>query len=151
MPDHARRLGRAPPVCARGEHPRHPPRLPHRSPPPRPGRRAHAERPGLPSRAHGVRLQRGAQAPHAGPGFPEGARLAGTRARGRLRVAHAAGPEATNLFGRGAERAQPGDPRPPSRLKPVETAPLPQKHRARATGHFRDCPESVRGRRSARL
>lgn len=52
---------------------------------------------------HGVRLWRRAQFPHAGPGFPEGARLAGTAARGRPRVAHAAGPGATNQFWCGAE------------------------------------------------
>lgn len=101
--------------------------------------------------AQGPAAERDSVFPTRAGGFPEGARLAGTGARGRLRVAHAAGPEATSLLWRGAEGAQQGDPRPRSRLKPVETAQLPQKHSACATSHFRDCPESVRGRRSACL
>lgn len=109
-PDHARRLGRAPPIRARRGRPHHPP-CPPLSPRPRglgavrapkgPAYLAELtgsgcrEGLGLPTRDRAFRRERGARRP------PEDGARGGARSHG--------------LLWRGAQGAPPGDPRPPSR------------------------------------
>lgn len=93
-------------------------------------------------------------AERTGSGCREGLGLL-TRARasrrergGRLRNTHAAGPEATDLLWRGAEGAQPGDPRPPSRPpqagSDLARGPEPVPSGSRASRRLRPSPKAPR-------
>lgn len=133
--------GSAAPPSRRGApgHTRRPPRLPR----PLPTSVAWAARARTRTAAEGRSLP--------GFGFPtrprlrEGARPAGTGSRRattrELGTRRAAKPRTCSDRGRRGRGQETPDLR--VRLTPVETAPLPQGHRACATSHFRDCPEGV--------